>query len=212
MRMATAMAASATCLLVGACGGVQEEVAQQPGAATASSPALDSPTTGPRARDTRAPAPSPGAGEDESSPTTAPLGTEAWRIRRPAEGRIEAYTTVSSGTPGTRVGLKVSTSAASYRVTAYRIGAYEGGFGHHRSGGGLPAARRRAAGPPLLPPRGFTRTVVAPWRTSVTVDTDGWKARPLRLPPATTWSGLDSSSRTSSRRPRPQGTPPWSPR
>ena len=37
MRMATAMAASATCLLVGACGGVQEDVAQQPGAATASS-------------------------------------------------------------------------------------------------------------------------------------------------------------------------------
>ena len=30
MRMATAVAVSATSLLVGACGGVQEEVAQQP--------------------------------------------------------------------------------------------------------------------------------------------------------------------------------------
>ena len=38
MRMATAMAVSATSLLVGACGGVQEEVAQQPDTATASSP------------------------------------------------------------------------------------------------------------------------------------------------------------------------------
>jgi hypothetical protein len=92
-------------------------------------------------------------------------------MRRPAEGRIEAYTTVSSGTPGTQLGLKVSTSAATYRVTAYRIGAYRGGWGtevwQSRSRRGT--LQRNA----ILEPA-ETRTVVAPWRRSLTIDTTGW--------------------------------------
>ena len=53
-----------------------------------------------------------------------PLGSEGWRMSRPASGEIEGYTTRASGPPGTQLGLKVSTSQGHYRVHAYRIGAY----------------------------------------------------------------------------------------
>src|SRR6188472_4427285 len=45
-----------------------------------------------------------------------PVGTEEWRVTRPAAGRISAYTTEISAPPGTEVGLKVSTRAGGYRV------------------------------------------------------------------------------------------------
>jgi hypothetical protein len=105
-------------------------------------------------------------------PGVVPAGSGDWRVRRPADGRIEAFTTVSSGPPGTRVGLKVSTSAGSYRVTAYRIGAYRGGWGtevwHSR-----PQPGRVQAEAVLAP--ADTRTVVAPWRVSLTIDTTEWR-------------------------------------
>jgi hypothetical protein len=107
------------------------------------------------------------------APTTPPerRGSEDWRLRRPAAGRIAAYTTRISAPPGTSVGLRVSTTARHYRVSAYRIGWYAGGtgarvwrsrvlLGHHQ-----PHAILRPA---------QTRTVVAPWRTSLEVDTTGW--------------------------------------
>jgi hypothetical protein len=93
-------------------------------------------------------------------------------MRRPAtDGQIEAFTTSASAKPGADVGLKVSTSAAWYRVFAYRIGSYDGGAAT------LVWASPRLAGERQAPPDFATyrtRTVVAPWRLSVAVDTGGW--------------------------------------
>ena len=102
-----------------------------------------------------------------------PRGTGEWRITRPAHGRIAAYTTRASAPAGRPIGLKVSTSAAAYRVSAYRIGAYRGGTGAlvWRSG---PLVGEQQPASVLEPD--VTRTVVAPWTTSVTVDTGEWDA------------------------------------
>ena len=101
-------------------------------------------------------------------------GSGDWRLERSAQpGRqIEAYATHSSGVPGTRVGLKVSTRARVFGVRAYRIGAYPGGWGAlvWRSG----ARPGRLQPEPVLDPLG-TRTVVARWRRDLTVDTTGWR-------------------------------------
>lgn len=106
-------------------------------------------------------------------PTPA-RGSGDWRLDRSGQpgGQIEAYATHSSGVPGTRVGLKVSTQASEFRVRAYRIGAYPGGWGAlvWRSG----ARPGRLQPEPVLDPVG-TRTVVAHWRRDLTVDTTGWR-------------------------------------
>ncbi|HET8960736.1 N,N-dimethylformamidase beta subunit family domain-containing protein [Nocardioides sp.] len=102
----------------------------------------------------------------------AETGSEEWRARRPAAGRIAGYSTTASGPAGTRVGLKVSTSASRYRVIAYRLGAYDGGTGLEVWHSGLLEGREQAA--PVMRPAS-TRTVVAPWRRDLTVDTDGWE-------------------------------------
>ena len=99
-------------------------------------------------------------------------GSRAWRLARPARaGQIEGYATTSSGLPGARVALRVSTSARSFDVRAYRIGAYVGGDGRlvwrsHRLRG------RVQAGPTFADRE--RRTVVARWRTSALVRTTGW--------------------------------------
>src|SRR5262249_5838160 len=100
-----------------------------------------------------------------------PHGSEHWRQRRPSAGRIAAYTTRISAPPGTRVGLKVSTTQNRYRVSAYRIGWYPGGTGTLVWRSAYLPGHQQAA--PVLRPAG-TRTVVAPWRRSLTVDTTGW--------------------------------------
>ncbi|WP_243059361.1 N,N-dimethylformamidase beta subunit family domain-containing protein [Nocardioides sp. SR21] len=120
--------------------------------------------------------------EDQIEPTARPpslaaattprtRGSEDWRLREPAAGRIAAYTTHISAPPGTRVGLKVSTVAPRYRVSAYRIGWYPGGTGAlvWRS----PVLEGQQQADAVLRPV-ETRTVVAPWRTSQWVDTTGW--------------------------------------
>ena len=103
---------------------------------------------------------------------TPPRGSDAWRMRRPStDGQIEAYATQMSATPGTRVGLKVSTSERTWTARAFRIGSYRGGWGHQVwQSGPQPGSRQPAAR--FAAPE--TRTVVAPWRTSIRVDTDGW--------------------------------------
>ena len=103
--------------------------------------------------------------------TTRPRGSEEWRQHRPAAGRIAAYTTRISAPAGARVGLKVSTTERGYRVSAYRIGWYPGGTGALVWRSAFLRGHRQAD--PVLRPAD-TRTVVAPWRTSVTVDTSGW--------------------------------------
>ena len=102
-----------------------------------------------------------------------PRGTDAWRITRPAQaGEIEGYADRVGAVPGTVVGLRVSTTHRWFRVTAYRLGTYRGGDGHQvwRSG------RIRGTRQPdaVLQPAG-TRTVVAPWRDSLRLDTTGWE-------------------------------------
>ena len=101
-----------------------------------------------------------------------PKGTEEWRVTRPAAGRISAYATEISAPPGTDVGLKVSTRAGGYRVSAFRIGAYRGGSGTLVWRSPFLAGERQAD--PVLDPV-ETRTVVAPWHRSLTIDTDGWQ-------------------------------------
>lgn len=101
------------------------------------------------------------------------MGTDRWQSRSPRDHhRIEAYATRSSGVPGTRVGLKVSTSEGSYRALAYRIGAYYRGWGALVWRSRLRDGRQQPA--PILAPAA-TRTVVAPWRRDLTVDTTGWQ-------------------------------------
>ena len=107
-------------------------------------------------------------------PAKPPLrGSDDWRMTRFAEdAQIEAYTTRASAPPGVSLELKVSTSDRAFRVSAYRIGAYDGGTGHlvHRS---QLVAGERQAGPVFQPFE--TRTVVAPWDVSITLATKGWE-------------------------------------
>jgi len=112
------------------------------------------------------------AGEEKgASPAAEPRGTEDWRVTRPAAGRISAYTSAISAVPGTRVGVYVSTLAAGYRVSAYRIGSYPGGAGTLVWRSRFLDGKRQASA--VLDPV-ETRTVVAPWRRSLTLDTTGW--------------------------------------
>jgi len=123
----------------------------------------------------------PVAGSSTATPTpTAPTrvsevetGSERWR--RPRAGAvpaIEAYTTLVSAIPGTRVGVRVSTSSRRYRIAAYRIGAYQGGSGLKVwSRGKLPG---EVQAPARFLDRD-ARTIVAPWHDSLTIDTTGWK-------------------------------------
>ncbi len=107
------------------------------------------------------------------APRAKARGSEGWRISRPAvDHQIEAFTTATSGLPGTSVGLKVSTTEGGYEVSAYRIGAYEGGTGAFVWESGFRRGRLQRS--PVLDPVA-TRTVVAPWRRSLTVDTEGWR-------------------------------------
>ena len=86
------------------------------------------------------------------------------------DGQIEGYTTRVSGLPGTAITLKVSTSATTYTVTAYRIGNYPGGGLSVWRSGPLPGGRQAAGS---FSNR-YTRTVHATWHRSLTVPTVGW--------------------------------------
>lgn len=99
-------------------------------------------------------------------------GSTRWRMTRFAEdGQIEGYTTKVSGPPGTRLGFKVSTSQRRFKVFAYRIGSYRGGTGRLVWESRYVKGERQAEA--VFAPY-ETRTVVAPWRRSLSVDTSGW--------------------------------------
>ncbi|MDP9185607.1 MAG: hypothetical protein M3O29_08075, partial [Actinomycetota bacterium] len=53
-------------------------------------------------------------------------GTRAWRIKTTAPTDIQGYADKVSAEPSTRVTLYVDTTAASFRVKAYRLGYYQG--------------------------------------------------------------------------------------
>src|SRR4051794_23640848 len=90
-------------------------------------------------------------------------GTSRWsRGRLARRGQIEGYTTRVSGLSGEPVNLRISTTAATYRVVPYRFGDYQGGPAHRVwSSHWLDGVRQ--ARPIIAISR--TRTVIAPWRT-----------------------------------------------
>jgi hypothetical protein len=98
-------------------------------------------------------------------------GTSAWKISRHADtSGIEGYADHVSVLPGQSFRLFVSTSAARYRVDAFRMGWYGGRQGRLVWASASPAGRVQA-------PARFTastRTITAPWQPSMTVPTTGW--------------------------------------
>jgi hypothetical protein len=127
------------------------------------------------------------ASEEAGATARRDKGSDDWRMTRVAtDGQIEGYTTRVSGPPGTLLEVKVSTTEPAYRMSAYRLGDYDGGSGHlvHRSA--LLQGERQAE-PAFQPVE--TRTVVAPWHVSLTAETDGWEPGfyVLRLRASTGW-------------------------
>jgi len=62
-----------------------------------------------------------------ASGSGAPTGTPGWQLTHPGpEHAIEGFADKASVAPGEPVRLFVSTTAARYTVTAFRIGAYPG--------------------------------------------------------------------------------------
>ncbi|MEU9148138.1 N,N-dimethylformamidase beta subunit family domain-containing protein [Streptomyces sp. NPDC048349] len=98
-------------------------------------------------------------------------GSPDWRIRRRGPARaIEGFADRVSVRPGELLGVRVSTTSASYAVRAYRMGWYGG-------------ARARlvwqsAPLPGVLQPPAVldleTRTARAAWRVTTRIDTSGW--------------------------------------
>jgi hypothetical protein len=158
MRARLAMAGLALCPLVAGCGSATRIPADvSPAAAAASLGGVDDPGSGKRPDEAR----------------SERRGSEDWRIHRPSlHGEVAAYTTHASGVPGTRVGLKVSTTEGGYEASAWRIGSYVGGTGAFVWESGFRLGRRQPA--PRFAPVG-TRTVVAPWERDLTVDTSSWE-------------------------------------
>ncbi|MFH9659717.1 N,N-dimethylformamidase beta subunit family domain-containing protein [Streptomyces sp. NPDC017248] len=98
-------------------------------------------------------------------------GTPDWRIasRGPAPA-VAGYADRVSATPGEECGLYVSTTAASFRVSAFRVGWY-GGAQARLVWTSERVRGRRQAEPRLLPD---TRTVRADWPRTLTFGTSGW--------------------------------------
>src|SRR4249920_3523015 len=98
-------------------------------------------------------------------------GTRHWRITHlGSSGAIEGFADRVSVLPGQSFRLYVSTTSASFRVQAFRMGWYGGAKARQVWASGRMAGRlqRPARGSPA------TRMVTAPWRPSMTVPTVGW--------------------------------------
>ncbi len=98
-------------------------------------------------------------------------GDSDWRIiTRSPEHAIEGYADKVSVLPGEPVALRVSTTSASFRVSAYRMGYYAGAEARcvWRS--------EQVPGKVQSPARfeSATRTVYTTWQDSLTVSTTGW--------------------------------------
>lgn len=98
-------------------------------------------------------------------------GTPGWRIRsRGPSMAVAGYADRVSVTPGEECGLYVSTTASSFRVSAFRIGWY-GGAGARLvwSSGRVPGRVQTR-----LDLLSGTRTVRANWRRTLSFGTSGW--------------------------------------
>ena len=111
MRARLAMAGLALCPMVAGCGSATRMPADL------SATIAPAPPQG---------AADPGSGKQpESEARSERRGSEDWRIHKPSlHGEVAAYTTHASGVPGTRVGLKVSTTEGGYEASAWRIGSH----------------------------------------------------------------------------------------
>jgi hypothetical protein len=99
-------------------------------------------------------------------------GTPDWQVTRPGpEHAIEGFADRTSVSPGEAVRLYVSTTASSYTVTAFRIGAY--------TDSDALAVWTSAPQPGRVQPAAVVdrsrNTVVAPWSPTLTVATDQWQ-------------------------------------
>ncbi len=98
-------------------------------------------------------------------------GDPHWRLREEGPpNAIEGYCDQVSVLPGESVGLRVSTTADRFRVTAFRMGWYGGT--EARMVWRSPWVRGRTQGPGEFVET--TRTVHAGWRRPLTIPTDGW--------------------------------------
>lgn len=98
-------------------------------------------------------------------------GTADWRIRSAGPpDAVTGYTDQVSVTPGQECRLHVSTTASSFRVSAFRVGWYGGR--QARLIWTSPRIPGRAQPPPHLLPA--TRTVRADWPAALNLDTTGW--------------------------------------
>jgi hypothetical protein len=115
--------------------------------------------------------PSAGGVPAQPQPAQQQAGTVGWQLSRPgAEHAIEGFADRTSVASGERARLFVSTTASTYRVTAFRIGAYADSDALAVWTSPSQPGRVQPA-PVVQPPR---NTVVAPWSPSVTVPTDDW--------------------------------------
>ncbi|MFC5950106.1 N,N-dimethylformamidase beta subunit family domain-containing protein [Pseudonocardia lutea] len=123
-----------------------------------------------------APAPPSSGPPSTSAPALSALPPGAvpgadWRITDPGpEHAVEGFADRTSVRPGEPVHLFVSTTAAHFTVTAFRMGDYPP-TGAARVWVSPPQPGRRQADPVVQAPR---NTVVAPWSPSLTLDTAGW--------------------------------------
>ncbi|MEU6663067.1 N,N-dimethylformamidase beta subunit family domain-containing protein [Streptomyces sp. NPDC046821] len=98
-------------------------------------------------------------------------GTADWRIRsRGADMAIVGYADQVSVTPGEEVGLHVSTTAPSFRVSAFRVGWYGGTqarlvWSSKRIRGRVQPESRLLSG---------TRTIRTQWPRTTAFSTEGW--------------------------------------
>ena len=114
----------------------------------------------------------PGSSAAPAPVTSASPGTPGWELSHPGpEHAIEGFADRTSVLPGQQVQLFVSTTAAHYTVTAYRMGAYRDSDASQVWKSAPEPGHRQAAAVVQAP----TSTVVAPWQPSITVPTAGWQ-------------------------------------
>ena len=112
----------------------------------------------------------PAAAPSATAGPSSDVVPAAWQLTHPGpEHAIEGFADRVSVHPGEAVQLFVSTTAPSYTVTAFRIGAYATGGAQIWASTPQPGRQQPAA--VVQQPR---HTVVAPWTPSLTVDTTGW--------------------------------------
>lgn len=116
-----------------------------------------------------APAPATASGPP-APPASRLTPTADWHIASPPGTSIEGFADSTSVVPGGSVVLRVSATASSFAVSAFRMGSY----GAEQAalawrGGPFPSG---AQPPPVELPE--TRTMTAPWPPSATVGATGW--------------------------------------